>query len=563
MNSEKLMNGKFGKWKPTLLLMAVFAIVLISSLGAGCLGIGDVPYTCSIPVNVIISNNQWDTHEFTHLVELLQVEDKTCSCPSGYSLNDGVCTKTTYGECTDCQKVWIDTSHWGAWGTCQNCPHVDPVYGSWGTWQSGGSCNGESSNTCEVGTGSHHNQHHHRTYTPGYYNCHTGNDAYTQSGCSANHEQHRDWVTDGHWQYNCHGDGYISCGQNKEKTVTTTTTVPTCTCPQGYSQVGDTCGKVVDHRTVYDAQGQPANVHFKLIDDGFWFFHNWRWHVLWHDHDGDHDYCFNGYDESKTYMIRVTDVNLDSNYGQTQQHIFGTDQCGTGTTFYYTGPSCPEGQTRCSPGTCCNLASDNNNCGACGNSCPTGTTCQSGECVSNGGNEGGTGEPGTGGPGAGNEGAGPGGNVVQFTSAFTPYCDHQATNQAPALVTFVDRSTYSHRTSAVFDFGDGYNSVDACLSDVFNGVGTPENVSVCELRQKVYNEPDPAPVNYLDYIHVQHLYANPGTYSVTLTDMWDLGNMISPPYTQTTTLVVKSGRGECSVLGPGDTYHKPFQISIS
>ncbi|CAM2802991.1 Stigma-specific protein, Stig1 [Legionella steigerwaltii] len=44
------------------------------------------------------------------------------------------------------------------------------------------------------------------------------------------------------------------------------------------------------------------------------------------------------------------------------------------------GGGCQTGTIACN-GSCVNTQTDNNNCGACGNVCSTGSTCSSGQCV--------------------------------------------------------------------------------------------------------------------------------------------------------------------------------------
>jgi len=43
------------------------------------------------------------------------------------------------------------------------------------------------------------------------------------------------------------------------------------------------------------------------------------------------------------------------------------------------GPTCSSGQLECS-GTCINVQTDSQNCGACGKTCGSGSTCQNGTC---------------------------------------------------------------------------------------------------------------------------------------------------------------------------------------
>src|ERR1700733_736138 len=45
-----------------------------------------------------------------------------------------------------------------------------------------------------------------------------------------------------------------------------------------------------------------------------------------------------------------------------------------------TGTSCNSGQLECG-GTCANVQTDNQNCGACGTVCQSGQSCQSGQCA--------------------------------------------------------------------------------------------------------------------------------------------------------------------------------------
>src|SRR5262245_37013278 len=45
------------------------------------------------------------------------------------------------------------------------------------------------------------------------------------------------------------------------------------------------------------------------------------------------------------------------------------------------GQSCAAGQTFCGGGTCANVATDHQNCGACGRACAANQVCQAGQCA--------------------------------------------------------------------------------------------------------------------------------------------------------------------------------------
>jgi len=341
-----------------LILLAVIVVAMATFLSPGCFdGPNHQQYqSCNVDVNVVVDNNHVDQHVFTYLVEMVQVEDQTCSCPSGYSLNEEVCTKTTYGTCQNCPYISAVYGPWEAWqngdcpqgegsNTCQD-EHVAPIIGSWGSWESGKCPGNHDSNTCNQEQfnppesqpyGWYHqtrtnedgyDRHHHRTYTAGYYDC--------------------------------GGEEFVACNppqNNKQRSVTILTTAQTCTCPAGYNHVGDTCEKVVDSETVTSTQSDPAEVHLVYQFDNGWggFFGSWCWHLKWHDRYGDHDRRFNEFDQDKTYIIRVTDTGDETGYTTgTLSQTFTTDICGGDITFHYTGPFCPE--IPCSEGMHCDGA---------------------------------------------------------------------------------------------------------------------------------------------------------------------------------------------------------------
>ena len=525
------------KGNSAMMAVALLVTAMALILSAGCFGGPHHQSTdCTIDVNVVVENNLMDQHVFTYLVELVQVKDQTCSCPQGYSLVDGTCTKTTYGTCRNCLYV---EPFYGPWGGFENgkCPsgqesnicqqsYVEPVYGSWGLQQHNGDCDhddeedGVCEDYCVVGNGDgcgsgYKEVHHHRTViTPGYW-----------------HHHHRTY-TAGH--YDCGGEGFVACNpfqNNKQRTVTVLTTTQTCTCPTGYVKSGDTCEKVVDSEQVTSQQSNPATVTLTYQNDGFWY--GWRWHLRWHDRFGVlHDRCFGELDQDSDYVIRVSDVNLDTGYGQPQSQTHDTDICGGDVTFQYTGPFCPDVP------------------------CEVGSYCAGGPvnpvCVPD------VIPPGSGTPLVGGEGGSSCPGLVRYTKTFIPYCDYRWPDQAPSLVKFKDNVLCNtDRISGVFDFGEGYSDVDACLVDAYNGMGTPENVSVCELRLRTYTEPDP---DSMSPVQVQHLYVNPGTYHVVLSAAWS--SAPAQVITQDNTVTVKPGMGECTVLGPGDTYHKPWVIRL-
>jgi len=569
------------KGNSAMMAVALFVTATALILSAGCFGGPHHQSTdCTIDVNVVVDNNQADQHVFTYLVELVQVKDQTCSCPQGYTLVEGTCTKTTYGTCQNCPYVEPVYGPWGGFengkcpggqgsNTCQQS-YVEPVYGSWGS-QHNGDCDhddeedGVCEDYCVVGNGDgcgsgFKEVHHHRTViTPGYW-----------------HHNHRTY-TAGH--YDCGGEGFVACSpvqNNKQRAVTILTAAQTCTCPNGYIKSGDTCEKVVDSEQVTSQQSNPATVTLTYQNDGFWY--GWRWHLRWHDRFGVlHDRCFGELDQDSDYVIRVSDVNLDTGYGQPQSQTHDTDICGGDVTFQYTGPFCPD--VPCSEGSYCaggpvnpvcvpNVCDGQHPCPegyqCVGNQCvpvpcdalhpcPPGSHCEAGVCVPD------VTPPGDGGPPGGFDIGGPAcPGLVQYTRYFVPYCDYRWPDVAPSLVNFTDTVLCpTDRISAIFDFGEGYSDVDACLVDVYNGMGTPENVSVCELRLRTYTEPDP---DSMRPVRVEHLYANPGTYHVVLSAAWS--SAPAQVITQDNTVTIKPSLGECTVLGPGDTYHKPYQILI-
>jgi hypothetical protein len=61
----------------------------------------------------------------------------------------------------------------------------------------------------------------------------------------------------------------------------------------------------------------------------------------------------------------------------------GTCVCSSGTVYAGFNRCCPSGQTLCggASGTCVNLQTDNNNCNACGNACASGQSCINGACM--------------------------------------------------------------------------------------------------------------------------------------------------------------------------------------
>ena len=57
------------------------------------------------------------------------------------------------------------------------------------------------------------------------------------------------------------------------------------------------------------------------------------------------------------------------------------DICLSGVCMCDESPACAVGDTCCGAEGCHDLQTDNNNCGECGNACPTGTTCDGGVCA--------------------------------------------------------------------------------------------------------------------------------------------------------------------------------------
>ena len=306
------------------------------------------------------------------------------SCPSHYSLQNGVCKRSGHSDQTPtCPSGYsLDGNNCVKTITSGNCPshddQKDPIYGQ-------GPCN-QYSCTGTVGAG--------KSCPSGY----SKQDITTQT-CD---------------KYTCTASGQTSCpgGFTASGQQYTSGDCNHQTC-NGYATVWHNTSTVVDTEFATSLQGQPATV--KLVyqfDSGFGgFFGSYNWHLQWHDHFGDHDRIFTGFDQDKTYVIRVSDMNLDPAYGSPQSQTKDTSVCGGGITFHYTGSiginlqdsdnlncgacdnvctggkSCSEGTCVCPEdqtsvgGVCYNLGGDNGNCGSVGHVCPVGQSCSGGQCV--------------------------------------------------------------------------------------------------------------------------------------------------------------------------------------
>lgn len=164
--------------------------------------------------------------------------------------DDGTCAPGQICQSSNCHDTY---------GSCNNCPYVNAVYGSWGTWENGKCLQGESSDTCadeHVSGQTWH--HHHRTYTPGYYNCHTS--GYVSCDGS-NHEKQ---ITGRECDYSCVPNAPFTCEQGQYQNHGAC--VSSC---QAWAHEGQnceaTCEVCAPSCTAPSISGQPISVQGRLL----------------------------------------------------------------------------------------------------------------------------------------------------------------------------------------------------------------------------------------------------------------------------------------------------------